>query len=66
MSLTARFQPKHAQVTHIRLRRRRSPIRVDDLALMLEIDLLFGHHGNFRRRLQQALDDARRQGLTKN
>ncbi len=44
------------RVTMVRLNPRLPPVSVDDLALMLEIDLMLGLKKDFRARLQRALD----------
>lgn len=64
--MAACFRPPRPKVRRVRLNRRQPDVSVDDLALMLQIDVELGHAGNFRRRLQKALDNAYLRGMTKN
>ena len=53
---------KNEIVGHVTLDRRHPPVTIDDLALMLEIEILRGFRKEFRHRLQRALNDACHQG----
>lgn len=54
------------KIYEVQLSARQPKVTVEDLANMLEIELLIMPNGRaaFRRRLQRALDDAYRQGYT--
>lgn len=63
---TRRTSISSLKIYEVRLHPRQPKITVDDLANMLEIELMLMPEGRkaFRRRLQRALDDAFWQGIT--
>lgn len=63
MNVPSRLQGM--KIRRVQPNRRHPAVSVKDLAFMLEIDLVLGRHGDFRRRLQNALNDAARQGARK-